>query len=588
MTAVFESWTFSLPLPEPVRTMTEAAEKKVSTDPSYCSVHNDRKRARKATLHGPTLRAMDCLEEVMEHKTGACGIQTGTNGAVYYFLETEKEAKRLAFLYNPANGGFLAMVPEELSLELDIEKGKANGKYLLAMLAYVSLEDGGNFYDEEFAEQFSIYRREKPKANEAFLKAAYICCDNLYRRVLAKKLPCSAEVAEGKIGKLDLEEVRNELYVPNRIRFGEFQVFLTAKTAPVRTLKTVGDIRESYLQHVTLTEEEQGRIPKIPDDYLVSKEAESILKKATKTGMRIFMLRGDAGKGKTTDAKIVARCLGLPYYSLCCGEGTEETDLITSYVPNTGRGTETFSIAANWDAFMLDPASAVCEMTGEYEEGMDFQTAFQRILQEAFAKGQKAAREQKDFLMVESELVKGCRRPAVVEIQEPAVIGRPGTLVKLNSLLDDCASITLSDGEIVRRHPDSVFILTTNAGYQGCKPMDQSVISRMHMVYDSGALTPEEMAKRAEIKTGCKDSHMLLKMAKLCQELTEKYSDVIAMGGVCGYREYEDWVAAWTESGDLLEELKAAVISKMTDQKSIQEEIHAFADAMLHVYEKAA
>ena len=56
---------------------------------------------------------------------------------------------------------------------------------------------------------------------------------------------------------------------------------------------------------------------------------------------------------------------------------------------------------------------------------------------------------------------------------------------------------------------------------------------------------------------------------------------MIAAGGICGYREYEDWVRAWMESGDMGGELKSTVISKMTDQADIQTEILASARMMM-------
>ena len=39
--------------------------------------------------------------------------------------------------------------------------------------------------------------------------------------------------------------------------------------------------------------------------------------------------------------------------------------------------------------------------------------------------------------MQESEIIKGCRMPSVIEIMEASLIVEPGTLGKLNRLLDD-------------------------------------------------------------------------------------------------------------------------------------------------------
>ena len=69
--------------------------------------------------------------------------------------------------------------------------------------------------------------------------------------------------------------------------------------------------------------------------------------------------------------------------------------------------------------------------------------------------------------MVESSIATGRRRPSIIEIQEPSVITKPGTLVRLNGLLDDGASITLTSGEVVRRNPKRSFFLTNQHGVPG-------------------------------------------------------------------------------------------------------------------------
>lgn len=577
MAKLFEGWTFSLPLPEPVKTAADKAGSKTTTKGEWCSVHNDKRNAKKATLHGPTLRAMDCLREIMEAGDGACGIQNGENHEVlYYLLEYGNLEGRYALLYNPVNGYIKGMDQSgnPAAEAFRMEMGKADGKLLLLVFVYASMEKGGPCYDEEFEHYYEVYHGRKEYGDEAFLQAAYICCDNLYRRIMGRMIPCSRRVVdEGRITNLEPESVKDGFYAVDTVSGGSFSIFRMSTPKAGGKCHSVLVAEQTYRQELELTEDERRRIPDIPGDFIVSEHAEDILRKVTKTGMRTFMLRGEAGGGKTTDVKIVAKCLGYPYYSLCCSEGTEETDLVSSYVPNTKKSEEGSRVNIAWEDFVMDPAGTLYGLTGVYEEKITLEAAFAKLLSEMFRKGEKQAEERKDFVMVESELVQGCRRPSVVEIQEPASIGRAGTLIKLNSLLDDCASITLSDGEVVYRHPETVIILTTNSGYKGCRPMDQSVLSRMGKILDTEPLTVQGMVERAMVKTGCSDKKELTKMAEQMKLLQEQYSDVIAMGGVCGYREYEDWVTGWMESGDMMKEIKGAVVSKMTDQRQIQDEI---------------
>ena len=83
----------------------------------------------------------------------------------------------------------------------------------------------------------------------------------------------------------------------------------------------------------------------------------------------------------------------------------------------------------------------------------------------------------KRLLLKESEIVKACREPSVIEIQEPAMIEKPGTLTRLNSLFDDGAVTDLVNGEQIRRNPDTIVIMTTNLDYVGCQNFNQSVLS---------------------------------------------------------------------------------------------------------------
>jgi len=96
------------------------------------------------------------------------------------------------------------------------------------------------------------------------------------------------------------------------------------------------------------------------------------------------------------------------------------------------------------------------------------------------------------------------------------------------------------------------------------------------------------MVKRVIARTGCKEEEKLLSMAEMMLELKKNFSDVIAIGGICGYREYEDWVSAWMESKDMLAELRSAVVSKMTDQAETQQEILSYAKTMKRMENVAA
>ena len=101
-----------------------------------------------------------------------------------------------------------------------------------------------------------------------------------------------------------------------------------------------------------------------------------------------------------------------------------------------------------------DPPTAWDKRTGEYDEDISGEQVLEKIVE--------MSRESTGgFKLVESAIVKACRYPSVIEIREPSAIRNPTAIEALNSLLDHNQSTTTVEGELVKCHPDTVFILTT-------------------------------------------------------------------------------------------------------------------------------
>lgn len=160
-----------------------------------------------------------------------------------------------------------------------------------------------------------------------------------------------------------------------------------------------------------------------------------------------------------------------------------------------------------------------------------------------------------------------------MEIQEPSVITRPGTLVKLNGLLDEGCAITLTSGEVVKRHPETVILITTNMGYKGCRGFNESVLSRMRMVHYLKPLDAEAMVDRVKKKIDFKDNILLKKMADTVCAIQKYCRTEMISGGVCGYREYEDWVWAYCVQHDILKAAERTLVAKAATEYEEREEI---------------
>ena len=164
-------------------------------------------------------------------------------------------------------------------------------------------------------------------------------------------------------------------------------------------------------------------------------------------------------------------------------------------------------------------------------------------------------------------LVKALKNGYVVEIQEPTVIMQPGVLVGLNSLLEQEGSITLPTGEIVKRHPDAVVVVTTNTSYEGCRGMNQSIIDRMSLVCDIALPSAEVMTQRAMSVTGATDFYQVSQMVKVLNDIKDYCHRNSITDGTVGMRSLLDWIVSSEVTGDIYESALHTVISKATEDE---------------------
>ncbi|WP_286153568.1 hypothetical protein [Sporofaciens musculi] len=142
MSVLFETWTLQQELPEPfARLVRENGGKRTIINKGDCSAYNTGK-AKAATLHPATLRAILWNLDLMESRiSGAAGYQTGNDGINFYCMEYEKPDGRYAFIYNRKNGkikGLRRQNDDAGPLPLASET-ESNGDEYLALFAYLSI-----------------------------------------------------------------------------------------------------------------------------------------------------------------------------------------------------------------------------------------------------------------------------------------------------------------------------------------------------------------------------------------------------------------------------------------------------------------
>ena len=288
--------------------------------------------------------------------------------------------------------------------------------------------------------------------------------------------------------------------------------------------------------------------------------------------VRNIMLRGEAGTGKTEAAKAMAASLHLPYVSICCHSDMQITDFTGTILPKLQSKTDFNENLPSFKDIEMDAAYAYSKMTGEEApENITGDDVMQMIIERAVLENSENKGLQYEYC--DSALVRAIKYGWLCGIQEPAIIERPGVLTGLNSLLDTCQQVTLPTGEVIKRHPDCVIIVTTNTSYQGCREMNNSVLSRMQFMQDTELPTDSELKDRIKGITGFSNDKILTEMIKVVREIHTFCQERMITDGSCGVRELIDWVQGYSVLGNIIEAADCSIILSATVDRESQAEI---------------
>ena len=598
-------FNYSRSLPVPFDTMTN---KKVKVASMYGA-------KTESTLCGSVIKAVHAMCRCMNGTgEGAVG-QIDTNKSVAEYKSSVGPDAYHLVVFDAASGSALASVYDkntELIEQYVAHPSQRDGAAIFFALMPFLMSDAE--FDETFQEYYDQFIAGYPDMAKATESMA-ILCDNAYRRIKDDTCPAHINITVDKSGNLmrvSQGQLDSGSFVPTSVTAGEFTIF--AKTGPA-VIKKAGVVVE-HTDFVgkypltpgrTLSALELSLIPKLPEWYIIPPEVVDICKHAQKTTgrpmqMRNFLLRGPAGTGKTMGAKAIAAGLGLPYMKYTCSANTEifdftgmifpETDAVSTGSPELDREREILKSMggisyANVAKLMLlpdlddmdyDPAGVYQALTGVENLAATVQDCMCVVLEKVTEKVQALSKRTENrqssgqnYTYVETDFVKALKHGYLVEVQEPSTIIQPGVLVGLNSLLEQEGSITLPTGEIIRRHPDTVVIVTTNVSYEGCRSMNQSVVDRMSLVKDIDLPEPEVMVQRAMAVTGCADEYLVSQMVQVVNDMADYCRKNSITDGACGMRSLIDWVISAEISGDPYLSAKYTVISKATADEEDRE-----------------
>lgn len=598
-------FNYSRSLPVPFDTMTN---KKVKVASMYGA-------KTESTLCGSVIKAVHAMCRCMNGTgEGAVG-QIDTNKSVAEYKSSVGPDAYHLVVFDAASGSALASVYDkntELIEQYVAHPSQRDGAAIFFALMPFLMSDAE--FDETFQEYYDQFIAGYPDMAKATESMA-ILCDNAYRRIKDDTCPAHINITVDKSGNLmrvSQGQLDSGSFVPTSVTAGEFTIF--AKTGPA-VIKKAGVVVE-HTDFVgkypltpgrTLSALELSLIPKLPEWYIIPPEVVDICKHAQKTTgrpmqMRNFLLRGPAGTGKTMGAKAIAAGLGLPYMKYTCSANTEifdftgmifpETDAVSTGSSELDREREILKSMGgisyanvaklmrlpDLDDMDYDPAGVYQALTGVENLAATVQDCMSVVLEKVTEKVQALSKRAENrqssgqnYTYVETDFVKALKHGYLVEVQEPSTIIQPGVLVGLNSLLEQEGSITLPTGEIIRRHPDTVVIVTTNVSYEGCRQMNQSVVDRMSLVKDIELPEPEVMVQRAMAVTGCADEYLVSQMVQVVTDMADYCRKNSITDGACGMRSLIDWVISAEISGDPYLSAKYTVISKATADEEDRE-----------------
>ena len=598
-------FNYSRSLPVPFDTMTN---KKVKVASMYGA-------KTESTLCGSVIKAVHAMCRCMNGTgEGAVG-QIDTNKSVAEYKSSVGPDAYHLVVFDAASGSALASVYDkntELIEQYVAHPSQRDGAAIFFALMPFLMSDAE--FDETFQEYYDQFIAGYPDMAKATESMA-ILCDNAYRRIKDDTCPAHINITVDKSGNLmrvSQGQLDSGSFVPTSVTAGEFTIF--AKTGPA-VIKKAGVVVE-HTDFVgkypltpgrTMSALELSLIPKLPEWYIIPPEVVDICKHAQKTTgrpmqMRNFLLRGPAGTGKTMGAKAIAAGLGLPYMKYTCSANTEifdftgmifpETDAVSTGSSELDREREILKSMGgisyanvakllrlpDLDDMDYDPAGVYQALTGVENLAATVQDCMSVVLEKVTEKVQALSKRAENrqssgqnYTYVETDFVKALKHGYLVEVQEPSTIIQPGVLVGLNSLLEQEGSITLPTGEIIRRHPDTVVIVTTNVSYEGCRQMNQSVVDRMSLVKDIELPEPEVMVQRAMAVTGCADEYLVSQMVQVVNDMADYCRKNSITDGACGMRSLIDWVISAEISGDPYLSAKYTVISKATADEEDRE-----------------
>ena len=510
-------------------------------------------------------------------------------------------------LYNPKSGEVKALIYDltKKTSTYILGKGKNSGEALFkafTIYSHVVLEN------TEFVQLIDMintdYISAFPDQEKSTLLFAKIC-NNIENRILRATSLSSAginitNISSGNILALTKKEIK-EIQIKTVFSKDTPFAYFGVKSTMERLVKysTMALLQKEFSLKRTWNDFEIAQVPVIGKDYQIPTEVAYICNHIKKTStsnvpMTNFLIRGESGTGKTELCRAIASARKQPYVYYTCSASDEIYNLIGQMLPMVEENGDKMLFSdlitsGKYDSFLAenslpthldiycDAEEAYKQLTGTAKDDATENECVLLLAHKLISlikeETDVGTEKKQQFQYVETDFIRAIRNGWLVEIQECGVILQPGVLVGLNGLLDQTASITLATGEKIGRHPDTIVICTTNVAYEGCRPINQSVLSRMSLIIDMPELDEPQMVERAKFKTGFMDHEIVTSMVQVVRAIRTYCREKAVDDGVCGMRELLAWISSYRITEDAFDAAKYTVVSTATADLEIQEDI---------------
>ena len=306
----------------------------------------------------------------------------------------------------------------------------------------------------------------------------------------------------------------------------------------------------------------------------VDRDAEYIAKvitgsRKTPSPISNILFRGRAGDGKSNAVAQAAVLLNLPRVVQTFSPTDEKDSLTMEFVPRTKKPSmdeiklvlDKYPSVAQMD---IDPEGSFQKIAGYYKSNVTEQDCLLAMMADM---AYNSDFFKSMFDSVESPIADAARNGKVCELAEANIVQNPGVLASLNSLFDRTRMLRLSNGEVIRRHPDSVYIITMNVGYEGTRQLNEAIRSRFGFFVNKKAPSREEIAHIVKWNSGLDDQKTIFKMIQAMENMQQSLLEETGTDMGFGLRQLINWAVSAKVTDDIYTSGLATMVGFVDDEE---------------------